>query len=171
MRQTHWRWTRRERRILRASPNPTTLPPPTPRRISTPAAMMFLSRNCPPPEPGWSIAPTSAASGTTGRTELRWTPRGRSMSRVRQHRKTFQSSYPLQSKLAGARNAFVLKLAAAGNSLVYSTYLGGNSSDSGNGIAVDAAGNAYVVGDTTSLNFPASGWQRANRGGQDAFVA
>ena len=83
----------------------------------------------------------------------------------------FPVVYPLQSKLAGARNAFVLKLAAAGNSLVYSTYLGGNSSDSGNGIAVDAAGNAYVVGDTTSLNFPASGWQRANRGGQDAFVA
>ena len=83
----------------------------------------------------------------------------------------FPVVYPLQSKLAGNRNAFVLKLAAAGNSLEYSTYLGGNSSDSGNGIAVDAAGNAYVVGDTTSLNFPASGWQRANRGGQDAFVA
>ena len=83
----------------------------------------------------------------------------------------FPVVFPLQSKLAGERNAFVLKLAAAGNSLVYSTYLGGSSSDSGNGIAVDAAGNAYVVGDTTSVNFPASGWQSANRGGQDAFVA
>ncbi len=83
----------------------------------------------------------------------------------------FPVVYPLQSKLAGVRNAFVLKLAAAGNSLAYSTYLGGNASDSGNGIAVDAAGNAYVVGDTTSLNFPATGWQRWNHGGQDAFVA
>jgi hypothetical protein len=78
---------------------------------------------------------------------------------------------PLQSQLAGNKNAFVLKLSAAGNSLAYSTYLGGSASDSGNGIAVDEAGAAYVVGDATSLNFPASGWQKANRGGQDAFVA
>lgn len=77
---------------------------------------------------------------------------------------------PLQPKLAGERNAFALKLSAAGNSLIYSTYLGGSLSDSGNGIAVDAAGAAYIVGDTTSLNFPASGWQKANRGGQDAFA-
>jgi hypothetical protein len=78
---------------------------------------------------------------------------------------------PLQQKLAGERNAFVLKLSAVGNSLVYSTYLGGSLSDSGNGITVDTAGAAYIVGDTTSLNFPASGWQKATRGGQDAFVA
>jgi hypothetical protein len=64
-----------------------------------------------------------------------------------------------------------LKLNPAGNTLVYSTYLGGNASDNGNGIAVDAGGNAYVVGDTTSINFPASGMQRGNHGGQDAFVA
>jgi hypothetical protein len=83
----------------------------------------------------------------------------------------FPVVYPLQSSLAGGRNAFVLKLSPAGNSLAYSTYLGGSLSDSGNGIAVDAAGAAYVVGDATSLNFPASGWQRANHGGQDAFVA
>jgi hypothetical protein len=78
---------------------------------------------------------------------------------------------PLQGQLAGEKNAFVLKLDAAGNSLAYSTYLGGGSSDSGNGIAVDAAGEAFIVGDTTSLNFPASGWQKAIGGGQDAFVA
>ena len=83
----------------------------------------------------------------------------------------FPVANPLQSKLAGYRNAFVVKLSAAGNSLAYSTYLGGSSSDSGYGIAVDAAGAAYIVGDATSLNFPASGWQRANRGGQDAFIA
>jgi hypothetical protein len=38
--------------------------------------------------------------------------------------------------------------------LVYSTYLGGTSGDSGDGIAIDAAGNAYVSGSTGSLNFP-----------------
>jgi hypothetical protein len=83
----------------------------------------------------------------------------------------FPISGGFQAKLAGETNAFVLKLSPAGNALVYSTYLGGNSADSGNGIAVDTAGSAYVVGDTASLNFPDAGWQKANHGGQDAFVA
>jgi hypothetical protein len=38
--------------------------------------------------------------------------------------------------------------------LSYSTYLGGSGTDSGNAIAVDAAGNAYIVGFTTSPDFP-----------------
>src|SRR5208283_539881 len=38
--------------------------------------------------------------------------------------------------------------------LVYSTYLGGSSSDAANGIAVDSSGNAYVTGIATSPNFP-----------------
>ena len=46
------------------------------------------------------------------------------------------------------------KLNAAGSALVYSTYLGGSGDDAGNGIAVDAAGNAYVTGRTASTNFP-----------------
>src|SRR5207245_2379502 len=68
--------------------------------------------------------------------------------------------------------AFVAKLNPAGSTLVYSTYLGGGGSDDGIGIAVDAAGAAYVTGDTTSTNFPtASPLQAANGGGADAFVA
>ena len=77
----------------------------------------------------------------------------------------------LQPKLAGGKNAFVLKLNPAGNTLVYSTYLGGNGSDVGNGIALDASGNAYVAGDTTSLNFPAGAFQKSNRGAPDGFVS
>ena len=77
----------------------------------------------------------------------------------------------LQSKLTGYRNAFIAKLNPAGNNLVYSTYLGGNASDSANGIAVNAAGEAYVVGDTNSYSFPANGFQNGTRGGLDAFVA
>jgi hypothetical protein len=88
---------------------------------------------------------------------------------------TTSSNFPvrgaLQPKLAGSRNAFVAKLNPAGNGLVYSTYLGGNASDSANGIAVDASGAAYVVGDTTSYSFPSTGFQRSTHGGQDAFVA
>ncbi|HEY6187057.1 MAG TPA: SBBP repeat-containing protein [Pyrinomonadaceae bacterium] len=38
--------------------------------------------------------------------------------------------------------------------LSYSTYLGGNNSDIGDSIAVDASGNAYLTGTTTSSNFP-----------------
>jgi len=51
-------------------------------------------------------------------------------------------------------DAFVTKLDPAGSALVYSTYLGGNGSDWGNGIAVDAAGNAYVTGTTSWTTFP-----------------
>ncbi|MBI4495108.1 MAG: SBBP repeat-containing protein [Chloroflexi bacterium] len=48
------------------------------------------------------------------------------------------------------------KLGPAGSSLTYATFLGGSSSDGGNGIAVDGAGSAYVTGDTYSADFPAT---------------
>jgi YD repeat-containing protein len=68
-------------------------------------------------------------------------------------------------------NAFVAKLTNAGNGLVYSTYLGGNANDEGKGIAVDADGNAYVVGQTSSTNFPTvKPLQMTNGGGNDAFI-
>ncbi len=46
------------------------------------------------------------------------------------------------------------KLNPAGTALVYSTFLGGSNVDFGNGIAVDGAGQAYVMGETTSVDFP-----------------
>lgn len=58
--------------------------------------------------------------------------------------------------------------------LSYSTYLGGNGLDQGKGVAVDSAGNAYVVGLTTSADFPVtmSAVQKSNAGGDaDVFVA
>lgn len=85
--------------------------------------------------------------------------------------KDFPVVNALQSRLTGAKNAFAVKLSPTGNSLIYSTYLGGNGSDSGNGIAVDAAGSAYIVGDTSSVTLPTTGLQRSNHGGVDAFVA
>jgi hypothetical protein len=51
-------------------------------------------------------------------------------------------------------DAFVTKLNPTGSALVYSTYLGGFQIDDGMAIAVDAAGNAYVAGQTDSSNFP-----------------
>ncbi len=63
------------------------------------------------------------------------------------------------------------KLSPAGNALVYSTYLGGNGNDYGQGIAVDWAGSAYVTGYTSSTNFPTqSPYQPTLRGSQNAFV-
>ncbi|HUF61291.1 MAG TPA: SBBP repeat-containing protein, partial [Verrucomicrobiales bacterium] len=54
-------------------------------------------------------------------------------------------------------DVFMVKLTPLGNSLVYSTYLGGDHSDEPRGIAVDASGNAYVTGITRSINFLTSG--------------
>ena len=77
-----------------------------------------------------------------------------------------------QTANGGGRDAFVLKLNPAGSVLVYSTFLGGTGADSGNAIATDSTGNAYVTGDTTSANFPVqSAVQATNRGRQEAFVA
>ena len=71
----------------------------------------------------------------------------------------------------GAGDAFVTKLAPAGSSLVYSTYLGGSARDFGQGIAVDGSGEAYVIGQTVSTNFPTlNPYQATNQGGYDAFV-
>src|SRR5207249_7750889 len=64
----------------------------------------------------------------------------------------FQADYTLTGD-NGNFNVFVTILSPAGTGLVYSTYLGGNNADVGNGIAVDAAGNAYVTGQTRSSNF------------------
>lgn len=58
--------------------------------------------------------------------------------------------------IQGPRDAFVTKLGPTG-ALVYSTYLGGTDDDRGNGIAVDDQGSAYVVGETSSADFPTQG--------------
>jgi hypothetical protein len=69
---------------------------------------------------------------------------------------------------------FVAKLISAGSGLVYSTYLGGTDGDSCAGVAVDAAGAAYVTGKTTSPDFPttpgAFDTTYAGGFGSDAFV-
>jgi photosystem II stability/assembly factor-like uncharacterized protein len=95
---------------------------------------------------------------------------------------TQSSNFPLVGATQGSINdfvdAFVSRLNAAGSSLVFSTYLGGHGNffvytDQGNGIAVDSANNAYVVGNTDAQDFPVTpnGFQRFISGTSDAFVA
>jgi len=51
-------------------------------------------------------------------------------------------------------DAFVAKVNPAGSGLLYATFLGGSGVEAGRGIAVDAAGYAYVTGLTNSIDFP-----------------
>ena len=86
----------------------------------------------------------------------------------------FPTANPIQSGYAGNGDAFAAEInpSLSGTSqLVYSTYLGGSSADSGQGIAVDLGGAAYVVGFTYSTNFPTyNAYQNSNAGSVDAFI-
>jgi Beta-propeller repeat len=70
------------------------------------------------------------------------------------------SNFPTRNPVQGTRgdldyeDVFVTKLNASGSDIIYSTFLGGIYGDDGNGIAIDASGNAYVVGVTGSPNYP-----------------
>jgi len=76
-----------------------------------------------------------------------------------------------QTSSAGASVVFVTKFNAAGSGLIYSTLLGNSSNDSGNGIAVDNAGNAYVTG-SAGANFPTTpgAFQTGPSGSGGGFV-
>jgi hypothetical protein len=71
----------------------------------------------------------------------------------------------------GAFDVFVTKLNPAGAALVYSTFLGGSGFDSAGGLAVDAAGNAYISGGAGSVDFPTTpGAFDTLPDGSDAFI-
>jgi len=59
-----------------------------------------------------------------------------------------------QPTLTGSADAYVAKLNPSGSALVYSTFLGGQRGDFGEGIAVDVNNQAYITGGTNSTNFP-----------------
>lgn len=83
----------------------------------------------------------------------------------------FQTSIPGGG---GNATAFLTKFNAAGNGLLYSTYLGGsNDVDIAHDIDLDSGGNAYLSGRTNSSNFPVSAgaFDTVHNGGRDVFVA
>ncbi len=88
----------------------------------------------------------------------------------------FPTTNPAQGIFGGSLDAFVAKISATG-SVVYATYLGGNGIDQAYDIAVDAAGNAYIVGDSIpngpGYSFPTLNALQGTFGGgtDDAFIA
>ncbi len=88
---------------------------------------------------------------------------------------TYSTDFPVVNPFidhrVGIYDVFVTKLNATGNGLVFSTYLGGDSSDYGYGIVVDAEGNSYITGETGSTNFPTkNAYQSTSNGYDDGFV-
>ena len=108
--------------------------------------------------------------------------RGRRRQRLRhrRHRPPPRPSFPVRvgpdlTYNGGRTDAFVAKVQTDGTGLVYCGYIGGADDDHGTGIAVDAAGNAYVTGYTSSTE---ASFPRGRRAGPDlqrrpydAFVA
>jgi hypothetical protein len=83
----------------------------------------------------------------------------------------FPTTGGFDTTLGGNDDAFVTKVNANGQSLAWSSYLGGSGNDYGNGIAVDGSGNVYVTGYTSSTDFPTTGGFATTLGGPwDAFV-
>jgi hypothetical protein len=83
------------------------------------------------------------------------------------------STGAVQPTRGGGDDAFVSKLTLTGSSLIYSTYLGtATFGEHGRGIAVDALGQATVVGDTASPNFPVTAgvFGQSLKGSSDGFV-
>ncbi len=88
---------------------------------------------------------------------------------------TFSSSFPtfngFNSTYSGSRDVFVTKFAEDGQTLIYSTFLGGTGGDYANGLAVEN-GFAYVAGITDSTDFPTyNGFNLTSNGGDECFVS
>jgi hypothetical protein len=95
---------------------------------------------------------------------------------------TYSSNFPTasayQPRLGGGQDGFVSKLSVSGNTMLFSTYLGGRGGSAGapeevNGLAVGLLGNVIVAGITSSANFPvtAGAFQTIFGGETDGFIA
>ncbi len=87
---------------------------------------------------------------------------------------TISTDFPLLDQvqgITGGVNAFVEEINAAGSALVYSTILGGSSTDFGTAIALDSAGDAFITGSTDSPDFLTKNAVLGYAGSTDAFVS
>lgn len=88
---------------------------------------------------------------------------------------TFSTNFPMlkpvQDKNKGSNDVFLTKINAFGNSLLYSTYLGGAGQEDSLGITVDTSGTTYLAGTSISTDFPVvNALQSASAGTADAFI-
>lgn len=90
--------------------------------------------------------------------------------------RTYSTDFPIaggvQSTSGGGSEIFAFRLSAGGDTLVYSTYLGGSGEDEPRSLALTGSGQAVIAGWTNSANFPvANAFQSASGGGEnDGFV-
>ena len=89
---------------------------------------------------------------------------------------TYSSNFPVTSdayqSTCSSSGAFISMFNSTGN-LSYSTYLGGSYDDFGSGVAVDADGNIYITGGTSSTDFPVTNdaYQSTPGGSTDTFIS
>jgi hypothetical protein len=84
---------------------------------------------------------------------------------------TSSPGFPGASGSPSGIDLFVTKLDARGSTVLYSTYIGGNGIDEARGMTVDTLGNVYLVGATTSTNFPTVSPRQATLAGEsDGFL-
>ncbi len=84
----------------------------------------------------------------------------------------FPTVNPTQPTSAGGGDGFVATLDPTGSTLLFSTYFGGTGVEGHGGLAIDPAGNLWVVGYTTSTDLPTVSPLQASRNGPtDAFLA
>jgi len=83
----------------------------------------------------------------------------------------FPTADSIQGENAGSKDAFVVKLSPAGDSLIFSTYLGGDGEDVGNGLAINSDNEIFITGKTISTNFPTVNfYDNSLDGPKDGFV-
>jgi hypothetical protein len=83
----------------------------------------------------------------------------------------FPLARPLQDLRAGQDDIFIAKFNHTGDTLLFSTYLGGEGNDQAVAMALDSHGNLWITGWTTSTNFPrVAPLQAQLKGESDAFV-
>ena len=83
----------------------------------------------------------------------------------------FPTANPIQSTYGGNQDGFLSQVTPSGCSLLFSSFMGGKSTDVANGVAVDSSGNSYLVGSTASNDFPTQKPFQATTGGKtDAFI-
>ena len=85
----------------------------------------------------------------------------------------FPTVNALQTSFLGVTDVIVSELNPSGSALLFSTYLGGRSGDGGSSLALDSAGNIFVIGYTESPDFPLQNPIQGTYGGgkDDGFIA